>query len=458
MAGRTPLAVLTRDGRLLFATRIARLFAYGFLSVVLVLYLVEIGFGALEVGALLTLTLVGDAAISLWLTTHADRIGRRRVLLAGRRPDGPGGRRLPAVARSLGPRPGRDDRRDQPERQRGRAVPGGRAGRAVADRRRPRADARLRLVQPRRARSPPRPGRWRRACSAQALQATGATLSSTSYRAVILGYALDRGRAGGALLARSRRRSRPRSAADVSVATPPRAASLARRRGPARRRCSRSTRSAAASSSRASSLLVPPGSGCRAGALGALFFGANLLAGISALLAAPLAARIGLINTMVFTHLPSNVLLILVPLMPTLPLAIAVLLLRFSISQMDVPTRQSYTMAVVDPDERSAAAGVTGIARSVGAAVSPSIAAPLRGRGRSRRPAVRHRRRPQDRLRPAALPELPGPAAAGGGGRRSGGRRSQPPTPKIDPPAHRATSLMLRGRPRRVGAGKGGSR
>ncbi len=82
---------------------------------------------------------------------------------------------------------------------------------------------------------------------------------------------------------------------------------------------------------------------------------------------------------MVFTHLPSNVLLALVPLMPTLPLAIGVLLARFSISQMDVPTRQSYTMAVVDPDERSAAAGVTGIARSLGASVSPLIAAPLFG-------------------------------------------------------------------------------
>jgi MFS family permease len=117
--------------------------------------------------------------------------------------------------------------------------------------------------------------------------------------------------------------------------------------------------------------------GLSIGALGALFFAANILAGVSALLAAPLATRFGLINTMVFTHLPSNILLILVPLMPTAPLAVALLLARFSISQMDVPTRQSYTMAVVDPDERSAAAGVTGIARSVGAAVSPSIAAPL---------------------------------------------------------------------------------
>jgi MFS family permease len=108
--------------------------------------------------------------------------------------------------------------------------------------------------------------------------------------------------------------------------------------------------------------------------LGAIFFGANILAGVSALTAAALARRIGLVETMVFTHVPSNVLLILVPLMPTLPLAITMLLLRFSISQMDVPTRQSYTMAVVAPDERSAAAGLTGVARTAGAAVSPSLA------------------------------------------------------------------------------------
>ena len=107
--------------------------------------------------------------------------------------------------------------------------------------------------------------------------------------------------------------------------------------------------------------------------LGAIFFASNLLAAVSALSAARLAARIGLIETMVFTHLPSNVLLILVPLMPNLPLAVAVLLLRYSLSQMDVPTRQSYVMAVVQPDERSAAAGVTGIARTVGASISPSI-------------------------------------------------------------------------------------
>jgi hypothetical protein len=113
--------------------------------------------------------------------------------------------------------------------------------------------------------------------------------------------------------------------------------------------------------------------GVESGVLGSIFFGANVLAGISALLAVPLSRKIGLINTMVFTHIPSNILLMLVPLMPNLTLAIALLLLRFSISQMDVPTRQSYTMAVVDPDERSAASGVTGIARSVGASLSPVL-------------------------------------------------------------------------------------
>jgi len=80
---------------------------------------------------------------------------------------------------------------------------------------------------------------------------------------------------------------------------------------------------------------------------------------------------------MVFTHIPSNILLILIPFMPNLPLAIAMLLLRFSISQMDVPTRQSYTMAVVSPDERSAAAGITGIARTTGASLSPIFTGPL---------------------------------------------------------------------------------
>jgi MFS family permease len=107
--------------------------------------------------------------------------------------------------------------------------------------------------------------------------------------------------------------------------------------------------------------------------LAALFFAVNLLSGLSLLAAGWLAARFGLLNTMVFSHLPSNVLLMLVPIMPTAAWAVAIFLARMSISQMDVPTRQSYTMAIVDPDERTATAGLTNVARTAASALSPLV-------------------------------------------------------------------------------------
>jgi hypothetical protein len=113
--------------------------------------------------------------------------------------------------------------------------------------------------------------------------------------------------------------------------------------------------------------------GVGAGMLGPLFFGTNLLSAVSFLVAARVAARVGLLNTMVFSHLPSNVLLCLVPLAPSFPLAAALLLARHLLSQMDVPTRQAYTMALVAPDERPAAAGFTTSARGLAQAVAPVI-------------------------------------------------------------------------------------
>ena len=106
-------------------------------------------------------------------------------------------------------------------------------------------------------------------------------------------------------------------------------------------------------------------------ALGGIFFGTNIFAALSFLAAPAIAHRFGLLNTMVFTHLPSNLLILLVPLMPNVESATAVLLLRYALSQMDVPTRQSYTMAVVEVDERAAAAGVLSVARNAGAAAAP---------------------------------------------------------------------------------------
>jgi MFS family permease len=109
-------------------------------------------------------------------------------------------------------------------------------------------------------------------------------------------------------------------------------------------------------------------------AAGAVFFVAGLLSAASQLVSPVIARRIGLIRTMVFTHLPANIFLIVAAFMPTAPLAITFLLARIALSQMDVPARQSYVMAVVPPANRTAAASITNVPRSLAAAISPLIA------------------------------------------------------------------------------------
>ena len=165
--------------------------------------------------------------------------------------------------------------------------------------------------------------------------------------------------------------------------------------------------------------------GADPGQLGLIFFAANLLAAVSSLSAARIARRFGLINTMVFTHIPSNVLLILVPLMPTLPLAVLVLLIRFSLSQMDVPTRQSYVMAVVDPDERSAAAGRDRRRPDDRRGDLAVVLVGADGQRRLRVPAVLPRGQPQDPVRPADVPRVPERQAAGGAPGQADAPRSQ---------------------------------
>ncbi|WP_201732869.1 MFS transporter [Acidithrix sp. C25] len=108
--------------------------------------------------------------------------------------------------------------------------------------------------------------------------------------------------------------------------------------------------------------------------LGLIFFGTNMLSALSSLAAAKVASKIGLLNTMVFTHLPSNILLILVPFMPNATLAVAMLLARHMLSQMDVPTRAAYSMAMVSPDDRGYLAAWTNGARSFGTGVTPILA------------------------------------------------------------------------------------
>ena len=146
--------------------------------------------------------------------------------------------------------------------------------------------------------------------------------------------------------------------------------------------------------------------GLSTGQAGVIFFAAGICTSFSFLFAARIADRFGLINTMVFTHLPSNILLILVAIMPNVWFAVLMLLARQTLSQMDVPTRQSYTMAVVDPDERAAAASVTGVSRSLASSGSPIMAGSV-ARRYDVRVAVSDRWQPEVRVRSVAAGPVP---------------------------------------------------
>jgi MFS family permease len=362
---------LTHDGWLLFLTRITRLFAYGSLSVVLVFYLTGLGLSASQTGVLLTLTLAGDTAVSLWLTTRADRFGRRRTLIIGAGLMAAAGLAFAStrnfvvltVAGTLGVI----------------SPSGNEVGPFL-----PIEQAALAHVVPNSARTAvfawyTLAGSFATAAGslgggmlAQLLQRTAMT-PLVSYRVVVILYA-------GLALVLALCFTRLSTATEVTPAEPASRHTflgVGRSRGVVLRLSGLFALDSFAGGFVVQSFAaywfylrfrVDPGT------LGAIFFGANVLAGVSALLASRLAARFGLVRTMVFTHLPSNILLVLVPLMPSLPLAVLVLFARFSISQMDVPTRQSYIMAVVRPEERSAAAGITGVARTTGAAIAPIFA------------------------------------------------------------------------------------
>jgi MFS family permease len=358
------------DVALLFSARSVRLFAYGALSVVLALYLHEAGLTGAEIGLLFTLTLAGDAGISLWITTQADRAGRKKMLLLGA-----GLMILAGVVFSLtgnvvllmiaaiigvispsGNEIGPFLSLEQAALS--QLLPSGQRTKAFAW---------YNLAGSLATASGALAGGF----LSQGLRHAGFS-ELASYKAVILGYS-----ACGLVLVVLFLFLSPAVETTETISAKKRVLGLHDSKAVVFRLSALFALDAFAGGFVIQSMVAywfHIKFGIDAGILGSIFFGANILAGVSALLAVRIASRIGLINTMVFTHIPSNVLLCLVPIMPSLNLAIAVLLLRFSISQMDVPTRQSYTMAVVAPDERSAASGVTGIARSVGAAISPALA------------------------------------------------------------------------------------
>jgi MFS family permease len=358
-----------RDVPILFTTRIIRLFAYGFLSVILAFYLIEVGLDERGVGLLFSFTLIGDAGISLWLTTSADRLGRRRMLFLGallmvlagtvflvtRNPVLLTAAAIIGVISPSGNEIGPFLSIEQAA-----------LTQLIPNQRRTSTFAWYNLAGSFATATGALGGGW----LATLLQSRGWS-ALASYQTILTGYAL----AGGLLMLLFLVLS---PAVEIIKELKPirRTLGLHQSRGVVAKLSALFAMDAFAGGLVIQSLMAywfRVRFGVDEGVLGSIFFGANILAGISALLAARIAAKFGLINTMVYTHIPSSLFLMLVPLMPSLPLAIAVLLARFSISQMDVPTRQSYTMAVVAADERSAASGVTTIARSVGAALSPSL-------------------------------------------------------------------------------------
>ena len=365
-----------RDVALLFAARAVRMFGYGFLAVVLVLYLSALGFSGAAIGILLALTLLGDVVVSLWLTTHADRLGRRRVLAVGAvlmLAAGLAFAATPVYAVLLAAATIGVISPSGNEVGPFLAVEQASLSELVGDRRRTTIFARYQLV----GSFATALGALTAGAIAQAAIQSGST-AAEAYRLVIVGYALI-GVLLAAVFTRLSRRVEvaPDRLADDTIRT---RLGLHRSQGVVLRLSALFALDAFAGGFVIQSFIAfwfQQRFDTDPAVLGGLLFGANVLAGFSALAAGRLAARFGLVRTMVFSHLPSNILLLLVPFMPTFALAAAVLLVRFSISQMDVPTRQSYTMAIVAPDERSAAAGVTGIARSLGVAASPLIAGPL---------------------------------------------------------------------------------
>ena len=359
------LAWLTRDGRRLLAARVTRSFAYGFLAVALGSYLGELGFGGVEVGLVLTVALAAAAVSSIAVGLRGDAWGRRRVLMAyaalmvaagGILLAGPS---LPLILAAVAI---------------GTVSPtGGDIGPFVS----------LEQAMLPQATDP---SRRTQAFAVYNLAATfaaslGALFSGVpAFAAPYLGLPkisfafLFLSYAGLGLLTLAIYASLSPS---MESRNPARASTLS---GASRGTVSRLAALFATDSFGGGFVVQSFVAfwfarvyGLDSVALAGVFFAANMLASVSFLVAARLASRFGLLNVMVFTHLPSNVLLMLVPLMPTLPLALGAYLARMSLSQMDVPTRQSYTMTIVPPDDRTAAASFTTIARNLGQSISPGL-------------------------------------------------------------------------------------
>ncbi|HEY7513843.1 MAG TPA: MFS transporter [Vicinamibacteria bacterium] len=355
--------------QLIFAGRALRSFAFGWLSVFLALFLAGKGFGAGEIGLVFTATMVEDALLTLFLSTVAARWGPARVMAATAPLIALGGLLLAtaesrwlllagAVLGTLSPN-GQEAGPFAPLEQ--ALLPGAAGNRPTV-----------------------RVFGWYNVFSflpaAAGAAAGGATLGWATrhgigelqaQKGMLVAYA-----AAGVVLTLLYLLLDRRS----PKGSPPAGSLGSLGLGRSRREVLRLVRLQALDSFAGGFIMqsllaywfhVRFGAGPEA--LGALFFGTNLLSALSFLVAARVGEKIGLLNTMVFTHLPSNVLLMAVPFMPTFEGAAAMLLARHVLSQMDVPTRQAFTVALVAPEERPAAAGLAVSARALAQACAPFV-------------------------------------------------------------------------------------
>jgi MFS family permease len=354
---------LSRDGWLLFATCAVRSFAYGFLSVVLGLYLDAIGLDKITIGWIFTAALAGGAIMTVALTSVADRFGRRSLLIVGAvlmalagltfaTTNNPVLLMIAAIFGTISP----SGKEVGPFLSIEQAI----LPETTHDQNRTAVFSAYNLV-----------GSLFGALGALAvvLPSLFSVSTTSGYRMLVWGYVLC-----ALLMMVPFALLSPSIEAKNGATSEIRDIGTRRSRGIVARLAGLFALDAFAGGFIVQSIVAywfHLRYKADLNALGGIFFGANLLAALSFLAAPAIARRFGLLNTMVFTHLPSNFLLLLVPVMPDLELAVVMLLARNLLSQLDVPTRQSYTMAVVDPDERAASAGILSVARNIGAAIAP---------------------------------------------------------------------------------------
>jgi MFS family permease len=359
------------DARKLLLTRAVRGLADGVVSVVLATYLTELGFGPFEVGALVTGTLLGSAGLTLAVGLFGHRLSRRRILLgasalmaltgmgfAGLTAFWP--LMVVAVAGTLNPSSG-DVSVFLPTEQAALAQTAAGPARTMAFAWYNLAGSLAGAVGALLSGAP------------AVVAAHGAAARLLAHRASFAFYVAC---AIGAAVVYSR--LSPGVEVHEGAARP--RAPLAESRGVVLRLSALFSLDSLGSGFVVQSLLVlwlHRRFHLDERTLAAVFFGAGTLAAFSQVLSPRVAARIGLVRTMVYTHLPANVFLILAALMPSAGLSIACLLLRMSVSSMDVPARQAYVMAVVPPAERAAAASVTNVPRSLASGMAPLLAGAL---------------------------------------------------------------------------------